>query len=271
MKKQHLIAIDLDGTLLTDNKEISPRTKQTIQKAVDNGHIVVIATGRSHRSSLHYYQSLHLETAMINFNGAYVHHPKDKNWRVLHNPLPKETVLNVIDACYQLEVQNILLESHQHIFIDKHDQHIIDFLRVKDNDESLRIGNISNLTDDPTLMLIYPKKEQVEKLNQVFNEYHAEALHYRNWGAPSHMIEIYKKGIHKAIGVHKLAEYYQIPKERIIAFGDEDNDLEMIDYAGVGVAMENGIDELKSIADYVTKTNEEDGVSLFLEEYLQIS
>ena len=69
-KKKHLIAIDLDGTLLTNNKDISQRTKQTIQKVVDNGHIVVIATGRSHRSSLHYYQSLDLNTAMINFNGA---------------------------------------------------------------------------------------------------------------------------------------------------------------------------------------------------------
>lgn len=272
MMKQHLIALDLDGTLLTDKKEISPQSIRVLQKAVEDGHIVVIATGRSHRSSIHYYHMLKLTTAMVNFNGAFVHHPKDKKWSVFHNPLPKSTVLNVIDACSQLEVQNILVESHQDIFINKHDQNIIDFLRVQNDDPFLKIGNIKDvLQEDPTLMLIYPKEEQVQELNNIFNQFHAEVLHYRNWGAPSHMIEIVKKGINKAIGLQRIAQYYNIPKERIIAFGDEDNDLEMIEYAGVGVAMQNGIQELKSIADYVTSTNEEDGVSQFLKGYLKIS
>src|SRR5699024_1999493 len=92
----------------------------------------------------------------------------------------------------------------------------------------------------------------------------------RNWGAPWNIVEIVKKGINKAVGLHKLAHYYHIPQEQIIAFGDGDNDLEMIDYAGVGVAMENGIDELKHIANYVTNTNEASGVAGFLEEYLQL-
>lgn len=77
--------------------------------------------------------------------------------------------------------------------------------------------------------------------------------------------------MNKAVGLEKIAYYFDIPKERIIAFGDEDNDLEMIDYAGVGVAMGNAIDPLKSIAKHVTATNEEDGVGIFLQSYLNIS
>ena len=72
------------------------------------------------------------------------------------------------------------------------------------------------------------------------------------------------------MSVQKISDYYGIPKERIIAFGDEDNDLEMIDYAGVGVAMGNAIDELKSVSKYQTLTNEQDGIGVFLEEYLKI-
>ena len=102
------------------------------------------------------------------------------------------------------------------------------------------------------------------------DDYHAELIEHRKWGAPWNIIEIIKKGINKAVGLQKVAHYFDIPKDRIIAFGDEDNDLEMIDYAGVGVAMGNAIDELKSVAKHVTTTNEQDGIGTFLEAYLKL-
>src|SRR5699024_4594260 len=113
------------------------------------------------------------------------------------------------------------------------------------------------------------RDEHIAELSNQLDGY-VEFIEHRNWGAPLNIIEITKKGIHKAIGLQKIAQYYGIPQNRIIAFGDEDNDLEMIDYAWVGVAMENGIDALKSIAKHVTTTNEQNGVGLFLEAYLNI-
>ncbi len=73
MNKQHLIALDLDGTLLTENKIISTRTKHTITKAKEQGHIVVISTERPFRASYDYYKELWLNTTIVNFNDAYVH------------------------------------------------------------------------------------------------------------------------------------------------------------------------------------------------------
>src|SRR5699024_11721713 len=90
--KKHLIALDLDGTLLTDSKEISARNKQMIFSAVEAGHIVVIATGRPHRASINYYHELNIDTPMVNFNGALIHHPKDKKWGALQDR--KSTRLN---------------------------------------------------------------------------------------------------------------------------------------------------------------------------------
>ena len=87
----------------------------------------------------------------------------------------------------------------------------------------------------------------------ILAEVHAEVIDHRRWGAPWHVIEIVRHGLNKAVGISHVSKWMDIPKERIIAFGDEDNDLEMIDYAGVGVAMGNGIDRLKSIADEVTR------------------
>lgn len=76
--------------------------------------------------------------------------------------------------------------------------------------------------------------------------------------------------MNKAVGLKRIADEYNIDRENIIAFGDEDNDLEMIDYAGVGVSMGNAIDELVSVSKHQTLTNEEDGISVFLEEYLNL-
>lgn len=76
--------------------------------------------------------------------------------------------------------------------------------------------------------------------------------------------------MNKAVSMQKISDYYGVPRERIIAFGDEDNDLEMLEFAGCGVAMGNGIDAVKQIANRTTATNEEDGVARFLKEYFSL-
>ncbi|WP_085992754.1 Cof-type HAD-IIB family hydrolase [Oceanobacillus senegalensis] len=272
MKKRHLIALDLDGTLLTDQKVISPRTKCTVQTAIQEGHIVVIATGRPHRASIGYYHELQLDTPMVNFNGALIHHPTDRKWDVLHNPMPIRTARQIIDACYDLEVHNILAEIMDNVYLDQYDEKILEIFHESKDDTPITIGNLKHkLKEDPTSLLIYPKEEDILRLRNHLTEYHAELIEHRKWGAPYNVIEIVKKGMNKAVGLQKIAHYFNIPKDHIIAFGDEDNDLEMIDYAGVGVAMENGINELKQIANHVTNTNEQDGVGEFLENYLQLN
>ena len=269
--KRHLIALDLDGTLLTDKKQISPYTKQVVLKAKEEGHIVVISTGRPHRASINFYHELGLDTPMVNFNGALIHHPTNSNWDALHNPMPIRTAHKIIDACYDLKVNNILAEVMDDVYLDSYDNKIIDLFDQIDTDPPYVIGSLKQkLEEDPTSILVYPEDNQVEQLKNHLDQYHAEIIEHRNWGAPWNIIEIIKKGINKAVGLQKIAYYYDIPEERIIAFGDEDNDLEMIDYAGVGVAMGNAIDQLKSIAKHETATNEEDGIGVFLESYLKI-
>jgi 5-amino-6-(5-phospho-D-ribitylamino)uracil phosphatase len=272
MPKQHLIALDLDGTLLSDAKEISTKNKQILQRAMDEGHIVVIATGRPHRASIQYYQELGLKTPMVNFNGALIHHPADKKWDVLHNPMSKRTALSIVQACYDLDVHNVLAEVKDNVYLDKYSQEIIDIFYQTTDDTPFVIGSLkSKLNEDPTSLLIHPKEEHIHTLRDHLDEFHAEVIEHRKWGAPWNIIEIVKKGINKAVGLQKIAHYYQIPQDRIIAFGDEDNDLEMIDYAGVGVAMGNAIEPLKNIANHVTVTNEEHGIGTFLEEYLKLN
>lgn len=269
--KKHMIALDLDGTLLTDDKKISERTKQVLFKAKEEGHIVVISTGRPHRASINYYYELGLDTPMVNFNGALIHHPQNRNWDALHNPMPIRTAHKIIEACHDLRVNNILAEVLDDVYIDSFDSKLIGFFDEIENEAPYVIGNLKQkLEEDPTSILVYPEEEQVQQLRSHLDGYHAEVIEHRKWGAPWNVIEIIKKGMNKAVGLKKIAHYFDIPQDQIIAFGDEDNDLEMIDYAGVGVAMGNAIDELKSLAKHVTATNEEDGIGAFLEEYLKL-
>ncbi|QKY68581.1 Cof-type HAD-IIB family hydrolase [Lentibacillus sp. CBA3610] len=271
MEAKHLIALDLDGTLLTDDKEISLRNRQVLKKAINEGHIVVIATGRPHRASIDYYHLLELDTPMVNFNGALIHHPTDDKWDVLHNPLPVRTAHQIAGACYDLNVNNIVAEVMDNVYLDQYDEKIIEIFKATRQESPFTIGSLKNkLKEDPTSLMIHPKKDNIDQLRNHLDDYHAELIEHRNWGAPWNIIEIVKKGLNKAVGLQKIAHYYHIPDERIIAFGDEDNDLEMIDYAGVGVAMDNAIDELKSVAKHITETNENDGIGTFLEDYLKL-
>lgn len=269
--KQHLIALDLDGTLLMDNQEMNPKTKDVILQAMQDGHIVIIATGRPHRASIRYYQELGLNTPIVNFNGAFTHHPTDSSFKVLHDPLPVQTAHKIVEACYDLKVDNIIAEVMDDVYLAQYDKRMVNMFK-QTVPNPYQIGNLINkLQRDPTTLLIQPKNNQIHQLTSHLDDFHAEIVEHRKWSVPSYsIIEVIKKGMNKAVGLKQIANSFGIPKERIIAFGDENNDLEMIDYAGVGVAMGNAIDELKSIAKYVTDTNENNGIGLFLENYFKI-
>ncbi|GAA5416656.1 5-amino-6-(5-phospho-D-ribitylamino)uracil phosphatase YitU [Paraliobacillus ryukyuensis] len=271
-KSQHLIALDLDGTLLTDGKIISDRTKRTVLEAKKQGHIVVISTGRPHRSSIDYYHELGLDTPMVNFNGALIHHPTDNKWDALHSPLPERTAKSIIQTCYDLEVKNIMAEVSDDIYLDRYDEELMNILHTDKEDNPIIIGSLKNeLNTDPTSLLIHPSEGNIDALREQLDRDHASVIEHRKWGAPWNIIEIVRKGMNKAVGLKRIAHYYHIPQERVIAFGDEDNDLEMIEYAGVGVAMGNAIDELKQLANHTTLTNEENGIGSFLENYLGLT
>ncbi len=132
---------------------------------------------------------------------------------------------------------------------------------------SIETGDLrSILTDHPTSLLIHADDTHVPSIREHLSSVHAEVIDHRRWAAPWHVIEIVKAGLHKAKGIDIVAKDLDIPAANVIAFGDEDNDLEMIEYAGIGVAMGNAIDKLKELANEITLSNEEDGIAVFLEK-----
>lgn len=269
MTERHLIALDLDGTLLKDDKTISAKNKDILKKAKERGHIVMIATGRPYRSSEMYYRELELDTPIVNFNGAFTHHPQNPNWGYFHEPLDVKVAKDIVEACRSFHFHNIIAEVIDDVYFHYHDQKLLDIFSF--GNPKITTGDLSNyLKDSPTSMLIHTEEDQLKKIRDHLSEVHAEVIDQRSWAAPWHVIEIIKAGLNKAVGLKKAADFYGIPKERVIAFGDEDNDLEMLEYAGHGIAMGNGIDQVKNIANDVTLTNEEDGVGVYLADLLHL-
>ena len=149
----HLIVLDLDGTLLTDEKYISHKTKEMIFKAKQAGHQVMIATGRPFRASAIYYQELALTTPIINFNGAYVHHPTNGLWLPKHEPLNLSVVHDVVDSVHVLMYENLIAEVLDEVYLHNND----DRLNVLFNmgDPQITISSlVHTLKENPTSLLI---------------------------------------------------------------------------------------------------------------------
>ena len=123
--QRHLIVLDLDGTLLTDEKVISEKTKKTLLQAKDAGHEIMIATGRPYRSSEMYYKQLGLQTPIVNFNGAFVHHPIDTSWNVIHKPIELKVVKEVLEAVQGFSIKNMLAEVLDDVYLHYHDEKML--------------------------------------------------------------------------------------------------------------------------------------------------
>ncbi len=265
-----LIAIDLDGTTLNQDSMITSKTKETLKKAINAGHHVSIATGRPFRMSHQFYQQLELTTPMVNFNGALVHIP-NQHWDGERETLiNREIAFEILSQKKQLNLDFIAAENRDTFFIDSFD--FFDekiFASSRPGDKNLL--SPKNLTTNPTSLLVRTDKRFAEAVSAELTRQFGSYVDVRTWGGPTATLEIVSKGIQKAKGVQEIANYLSIDQQDVIAFGDEHNDLELLDYAGWGVAMANGTDQLKGIANDVTPlSNQEDGLAVYLEKLLKL-
>ena len=265
-----LIAIDLDGTTLNQDSMITSKTKETLKKAINAGHHVSIATGRPFRMSHQFYQQLELTTPMVNFNGALVHIP-NQHWDGERETLiNREIAFEILSQKKQLNLDFIAAENRDTFFIDS-----FDFFDEKIFASSRRgeknLLSPKNLTTNPTSLLVRTDKRFAGAVSAELTRQFGSYVDVRTWGGPTAILEIVSKGIQKAKGVQEIANYLSIDQKDVIAFGDEHNDLELLDYAGWGVAMANGTDQLKGIANDVTPlSNQEEGLAVYLEKLLKL-
>lgn len=270
-----LIAIDLDGTLLDSDHNISAENLLAIKEAKEAGIKVVLCTGRPLRSMLHFLELADLrddEDYAITYNGGLIQKTKtgeivneitfDRNESFEIYELAKSLNMpvNFIDLDYIYEPDYpIGAESTYHQTIGAvPPEHALKFAPV----------DVNTLPDPFTInkIVISRTAEEVDSIiPQIPAEYHSK---YNIYKSQEFLLEILPQHVDKGYSMRIIGDMLGLKKEQIMGIGDQENDLSLVENSGFGVAMENAIDRVKEAADYVTKSNNENGVAHVINKFV---
>ena len=266
--KEKIIALDLDGTLLNNESQLTDKTKEVIQRLSSKGHQVIITTGRPFRMAEEYYRQLKLETPMINFNGSLVHIPGQK-WDHEHSrTIDKKYLLDMVAREEEIKADFIASEYRHKFFIRHRDKSLVNpelfGVEKLPKGSSFDSGKVKS---NPNAILLQTHAEDKRVLAREMNDYYEGELSINTWGGPLNILEVSPKGVNKAYALRYLLNVLNREAKDLVAFGDEQNDKEMLALAGQGFAMKNCNPDLLPFADdQIQWTNQEDGVARVLEE-----
>lgn len=242
MKDIKLVALDMDGTLLNSNDEISDNTKAVIKQALDKHIYVVLSTGRSLATSFPFGQELNLSSYIITCNGGEI-------W-TMKNELIEQ---NLMEA--KLMEKMWYLGKEQDVT-----------MWMVSTDNVYRNSRPDDFYIHKWLKFGCHTMDQ-HKLDYILKELsYYEDVEITN-SMPNNM-EVNPKGVHKANGLKTVCQKLGLTMENVMAAGDSLNDMKMIQQAGIGVAMGNAQEVIKKAADVVTDTNDEDGVAHAIEQFV---
>lgn len=272
MARIQLAAFDLDGTLLREDRLPSPYTLSVLEKVLDQGVEVVVASGRS-RGII---PPVLLENPRIRYviscNGAVVW-DLHRQQAVMEELVPYEAALSILrkareyDCIREASVQGMMYLSE----CDSETEIERIFPNMRNKMYTLRrtVADVERFFEEQgvgaeKLLFFYPTREAREPLRQWLEE------HYNFTLTSSHplSLEVNALGISKGSALKKLAQALAIAPEHVFAIGDSENDGEMISFAGTGVAMGNAEEAVLRLTDLVTTDNESDGAALAMEKWI---
>lgn len=279
MKKYKVIVMDVDGTLTNNEKKISEKTKQALLKAQEDGMILVIASGRPTSGLMYLAKELKMDEnhgLLVSFNGSKVI-DCETNEVLFNETMSVEDGQAVLEHMKKFKVKPMICKGEYMYVKDVYDNKINykgePFNIIKYEARNCRFKLCEK--DDLVAFADYP-------LNKILTAGDPEYLqaHYKEMMEPfkdtlscmftaDFFFEFTAKGIDKAKALDTVFAHLGISKDEAIAFGDGHNDASMVKYVGLGVAMDNAVQELKDVSDFVTLSNEEDGIAYALNKFLK--
>lgn len=263
-----MIVLDLDGTLTNRDKIITPRTKKALMNAQEAGKIVVLASGRPTAGIKPLAEELELAkygSYILSYNGGMITNCGTGEV-VFSSLLPAESNEKIIRLAEEHGVDILTYEGEEIITNNKECPYAvkesnINHLPLRQVEDmkryvSFQVPKFLMLDDGDYLVTVEPRVKAA--MGRDFSVYRSEPF----------FLEIMPKGIDKAQSLGRLLERLGMKREEMIACGDGYNDLTMIRYAGLGVAMENAVLPVRNAADYITASNNEDGVGLVVEKFM---
>lgn len=249
-----LIVTDIDGTIYSPETGISPEVKECIQNLYNRGIHVAIATGRTYGSAKTVADKLGIKCPLICYQGGLVNSYEGEilDVKYLNPNIAKEIIKDFRKRNIHL---NVYVEDK--LYVEDDDEYIKDYIGDKGIDyykvnsfEELDFSKLNKL-----LAIKYDTKfinELIEELRKKYPEIYVVKSY-------DYFCEIANKEATKGNAIKFLAKKFNIGIHEVMAIGDQNNDIEMVETAGVGVAMGNGTDEIKEVADYITETVQNNG------------
>ncbi|CAJ1178808.1 Cof-type HAD-IIB family hydrolase [Companilactobacillus nantensis] len=264
-----LIALDIDQTLLNSQSKITADTKHALQKALQQGIKVVLCSGRPLAGVSPYLNELGIagdEQYAITYNGALIESVSGKvlSRQTLNNADYRRIVKYVTDN----KMQYYVLGDDSKVYTSDHDINRIAVVQAWENSAGIYVRTPDELPADfeiPKAAIVGEKETLDEYETPVKQEFSDDYYVVR---AADNFLELMHKNVNKGSGLTKLTSLLDIKPEEVMAFGDEQNDLPMFKFAGTAVCMGNGSDLAKSHADYVTDTNDNDGIAKALDKFI---
>lgn len=271
-----LLAIDIDGTLLNPQKQLTPRTIEAIRAAQAAGIIVTLATARRYCNSVQFARTLGIEIPLIICDGTVImHHPDGK---IMHmHPLDAEIAQEAVNIIVRHQLQPVvhhIVETTETIEETWTGLAEFDtpgftayFTAFPDNVRRLEHLTLCVGQPDPLRVVVFASHEQVEAMLPEVSALACtwDTVKTGNYGYAE--LSIKHQDCTKASAVLALARHLDIPLAQVMAIGDGTNDIAMLKTVGWGVAMGQATDAVKAVAQAITASNAEDGVALAIERY----
>jgi len=260
-----LLAIDLDGTLLRTDKNITKANADAIAAARDAGVKVVLCSARPPRTVREIYAKLGLDSLEINYNGALVHDPV-RGEHLSHLPLAGQIALEIVQMARAIDERiDISLEVLDQMFTDRPESAIKTETSKRFKPD--RVGPIKSLVQQPVtkLMLLAPAV-QLKPVRAAIHE------HFRNdvglMESDENLLQYVHPRVDKGRALRFVADRYKIPKEKVLAIGDAPNDVSMLKWAGLGCCVSSGWAEALAAADEIIPPNDEDAVAYAIQTFV---
>lgn len=268
MENYEIIVLDLDGTLTNRDKVITPKTKKALMEIQERGKKIVLASGRPTDGVMPLARELKLEkygSYILSFNGGMITNCRTGE-AVFSRLLPVEANAKIIGLAEEERVTILTYDGHTLITNDAESpysklENKINSMEVRQIDDlksyvTYPVPKFLMMDDGDYLAMVEPRVKAAMGKN--FSIYRSEPF----------FLEILPRGIDKAQSLARLLEILGLDKERMIACGDGYNDLTMIKFAGLGVAMENAVLPVRKAADYITMSNNDDGIAHVVEKFM---
>jgi Cof subfamily protein (haloacid dehalogenase superfamily) len=259
-----LVAIDLDGTLLNDSKQVSDHTADALCCLPMRDVRVVIASARPPRSVRHIYNLLKLDTWQINYNGALIWDEPNQR-AVFHRPLTGPLVAEIVELARDMFDETIVTcEVMDRWYTDREDNaYTTETGKLFKPDVIEPLEQICEA--DVTKLMLLGEPRIILRLEDMLAQSFGDRVSVVK--TDQDMLQIMDKKVSKAVALAAVAKHYGVPMGQVLAIGDAPNDVGMLQLAGVSVAMDNAHPLVKSVADWVAPSNNDHGVHAALRRY----